>query len=1103
MFLAVSLVAVALFGLSPLAARAQVYFAGTTPVTLGSGFNRPSGVAVDAAGDVFVADTRNHAVKEILAVNGSIPANPTINILGSGFNTPFGVAVDAAGDVFVADALNNAVNEMVAVNGSIPASPTIRTLGSGFLSPNGVAVDAAGDVFVVDGIHNEVKEIVAVNGSIPATNPTINVLGSGFFAPVGVAVDAAGDVFVADTDNSAVKEMVAVNGMIPATNPTINVLGSGFSYPYGVAVDAAGDVFVADYGNSEVKEILAVNGSIPATNPTINVLGSGFFQPGGVAVDAQGDVFVADSYNNEVKELQMQSVNFGSANVCPSGQTTPAPCSQTLTLNYIVAANTTVGSVKIFTSGATGLDFQAEANDTSTTLCSAQTYASATACTVDVTFAPLAPGERNGVVQILDGTGNVLASTHIYGTGTGPAVAFSPSNTVTLGSGFNSPFGVAVDAAGDVFVADTANYAVKEMVAVNGSIPANPSINVLGGGFNRPWGVALDAAGDVFVGDLGNSEVKEIVAVSGSIPATNPTINVLGSGSFNGPTGVAVDAVGDVFVADTRNSAVKEIVAVNGSIPATNPTINVLGSGFNYPEGVAVDAAGDVFVADTFNSEVKEILAVNGSIPANPTITVLGSGFSEPEGVAVDAAGDVFVADTLNNQVKEILAVNGGIPATNPTISVLGSGFYEPFGVVVDAAGDVFVADGYNNAVKEIARSQPPSLSFASTNVGSTSSDSPKAVQFQNIGNAPLAASSLGVSANFERVAGSGTPEDCAASGFTLDPGAECNVSVSFTPQTTGALSGTTTLSDNALNAGAPNYAKQVVSLSGTGVVPSTTTTLASSANPSSFGEPVTFKATVTASSGPTPTGTVNFYHLTTLLGSGTLSAGVATFTTSKLSVGTTHIHAVYPGNSEDAGSTSAVVAQVVKASTTTTELTSTPNPSTVGQKVTFTATVKASSGPTPTGTVNFYHLTTLLGSGTLSGGVATFTTSTLSVGTTHVHAVYVGSADDAGSTSATIAQVVLYSTKTTLTSSPNPSTVGQKVTFTATVKASSGPTPTGTVNFYHLTTLLGPGTLSGGVATFTTSTLPQATSHIHAVYVGNSTDETSTSATIAQVVNP
>jgi sugar lactone lactonase YvrE len=1087
MFLAASLLAVALFGLSPLAARAQVNFTGTPPVTLGSGFSFPGGVAADAAGDVFVGDTWNNEVKEMVAVNGSIPANPTINTLGSGFNHPIGVAVDAAGDVFVADSGNNAVKEIVAVNGSIPTTnPTINVLGSGFSQPEGVAVDAAGDVFVADTSNGAVKEMVAVNGRIPP-NPAIKVL---LFTlstlPYDVAVDAAGDVFVADYGNNDVKEMVAVNGSIPA-NPTINILGSGFSYPTGVAVDAAGDVFVADYGNNAVKEMVAVNGSIPA-NPTINVLGSGFFNPTGVAVDAAGEVFVADQSHSAVKEIQAGSVNFVTANVCPAGQTTPAPCSQTLTLNFDVAAGTTIGSVKFFTLGAVNLDFQAEANDISTTLCSAQTYSSATICTVDVTFAPLAPGQRLGAVQVLDGNGNVLASTDIYGTGMGPAIAFSPSNIATLGSGFDQPTGAAVDAAGDVFVADTDHSLVKEIVAVNGSIPANPTINLLGSGFYDPIGVAMDAAGDVFVADFGNSAVKEILAAGGYT-----TVLTLGSG-FYYPHGVAVDAHGDVFVADFGNNAVKEILAAGGYT-----TVLTLGSGFFDPTGVAVDAAGDVFVADYGHSEVKEILAVNGSIPANPTINTLGSGFSHLTGVAVDAAGDVFVADYKNNAVKEILAVNGSIP-TNPTILILGSGFNEPEGVAVDGAGDVFVADEDNNAVKEITRSQPPSLSFATTNVGSTSSDSPQSVQFQNIGNAPLVATSLGMPENFDQVAGPGTPEDCAASGFTLDPGAECNVSIDFTPQVPGAFSFRAYLVDNALNG---NPAIQDVWMSGTGTgLASTTTALASSANPSSYGESVTFRATVTATSGPTPTGTVNFYHLTTLLGSGTLSGGVATFITS-LSVGTTHIHAVYVGNSDDAGSTSATIAQVVLYSTAT-ALTSTPNPSTVGEAVTFKATVTATSGATPTGTVNLYHLTTLLGSGTLSGGVATFTTSTLQAGaTSHIHAVYVGSSTDETSTSAVVGQTVLYSTTTTLTSTPNPSTPGQKVTFTATVKAASGSTPTGTVSFYHFATLLGSGTLSGGVATFTTSTLPVATSHIHAVYVGDSTDATSTSATIAQVVNP
>jgi hypothetical protein len=194
-----------------------------------------------------------------------------------------------------------------------------------------------------------------------------------------------------------------------------------------------------------------------------------------------------------------------------------------------------------------------------------------------------------------------------------------------------------------------------------------------------------------------------------------------------------------------------------------------------------------------------------------------------------------------------------------------------------------------------------------------------------------------------------------------------------------------------------------------------TTTVLASSTNPSVSGHSVTFTATVTAnnaSSDPSlPSGTVNFYSCPsatncsspTLLGSGTLSSGQAKYSTSTLQVGTTYVEAVYGGASTNfSGSTSNVITQVVTSSTvaTTTVLTSAPNPSVFGKSVVFSATVATSSGTgTPTGTVNFYTCTsatncippTSLGSGTLSSGKATYSTSTLPVGTTYVEAVYEG----------------------------------------------------------------------------------------------------------------
>ncbi len=287
----------------------------------------------------------------------------------------------------------------------------------------------------------------------------------------------------------------------------------------------------------------------------------------------------------------------------------------------------------------------------------------------------------------------------------------------------------------------------------------------------------------------------------------------------------------------------------------------------------------------------------------------------------------------------------------------------------------------------------------------------------------------------------------------------------------------------------------QVVNVSGT------TVTLASSQNPSTFGQSVTFTATVTDSG--TPTGTVTFKDGATTLGTGTLNgSGQATFATSSLSAGSHSITAEYGGDGTHGASTSAPLTQTVNRSGTTVTLASSQNPSTFGQSVTFTATVTDSG--TPTGTVTFKDGATTLGTGTLNGsGQATFATSSLSAGSHSITAEYGGDANHAASTSAPLTQTVNKSgTTTTLVSSQNPSAFGQAVTFTATV-TSSGGTPTGTVTFKDGASTLGTGTLSGaGVATFTTSTLALGNHPITAVYGGDGSFTGSTSAVLTQSVD-
>jgi len=297
----------------------------------------------------------------------------------------------------------------------------------------------------------------------------------------------------------------------------------------------------------------------------------------------------------------------------------------------------------------------------------------------------------------------------------------------------------------------------------------------------------------------------------------------------------------------------------------------------------------------------------------------------------------------------------------------------------------------------------------------------------------------------------------------------------------------------------------------------STTTTLTSSANPSVFGQSVTFTATIsaTAPGAGTPTGTVTFNDGSTTLGTGTLSTSrgvtTATVTTSTLAVGShSSIRAVYGGNGNFQNSTSSALTQTVNQAQTSTFVVVSPNPSAFGQSVTMTATVTAlapGTGTPNSGTVTFMDGTTALGTATLNtSGKATFSTSTLTAAAHSITAVYGGSTSYSGSTSSISTQVVNpASTTTTVTTSVNPSVFGQSVTFTAKVTATSPGTgiPGGSVTFKDGSTTLGTGTLSGGIATFTTtSALSAATHSITAIYAASTNYKTSTSAALSQVVN-
>jgi hypothetical protein len=285
-----------------------------------------------------------------------------------------------------------------------------------------------------------------------------------------------------------------------------------------------------------------------------------------------------------------------------------------------------------------------------------------------------------------------------------------------------------------------------------------------------------------------------------------------------------------------------------------------------------------------------------------------------------------------------------------------------------------------------------------------------------------------------------------------------------------------------------------------------TTTSLISSLKPSVVGQAVTFTATVSSSGGVPANGEIiTFKNGSAVLGTATLSGGMASLTTSSLPAGTFTITANYPGDSSFAASTSPGLRQVVNSTTksvTATTLVSSLNPSIYGQKVTWTATVTTSGSVPPTGNVNFKWNGNSIGSATLNAsGVATLTRSNLNADTYPLTAVYAGDASNLGSTSAVVNQVVTQATSSAaITSSPNPSTSGQAVTFTATI-TSSTVKPTGPVTFAVGKMVLGTAQLSGGKATFTTSTLAVGSTAVTATYHGNS-NVAKSSASVTQTVH-
>ncbi|MDO7875684.1 Ig-like domain repeat protein [Hymenobacter sp. ASUV-10] len=540
---------------------------------------------------------------------------------------------------------------------------------------------------------------------------------------------------------------------------------------------------------------------------------------------------------------------------------------------------------------------------------------------------------------------------------------------------------------------------------------------------------------------------------------------------------------------------------------AAGGTLVVTGRYFTGATGFAFLGNSPTNTAFTINSDTQLTISVPAAVPPGSRTLIVGNRHGNSNGLPVTVvaapATDLSVSPASVAENQPVGTTVGTFSSTTPTA---GSTFTYSFatGGADNGAFSIAGSTLTTNAVFDYEAQSSYSIRVRSTDQNGQFFEKDLIITIGDVDETPVLSSLTPASGPV------GASVSVAGSYLGGATGVSFN-GVNQTTITANTAAGLTVTvpagaSTGPLTVTTPNGLSN--SLTFTVTAASTSTALTSSANPSTLGQGVTLTATVTNTNGSVrPTGTVTFKDGSTTLGTGMLnSSGLATFSTSSLSVGSHSLTAVYAAAPGFVASTSAALTQVVNAASTTTTLSSSANPATPGQSVTLTATVAvvAPGSGTPTGTVTFKDGSTTLGTGTLNAArQATFTTSALSTGSHSLTAVYAGTAGYGPSTSAGLTQQVgNTATATTLSSSLNPSTDGQAVSFTATVAAGSG-TPTGTVTFKDGSTTLGTGTLNGsGVASFSTSSLSVGSHSLTAVYGGATGLASSTSAALTQVVN-
>src|SRR5438874_612499 len=631
-------------------------------------FNYPYATAVDSAGNVYVADTYNYTVRKIT------PAGVVTTLAGlAGYDRPY---TDATGS----DARFNYLN--------------------------GVAADSAGNVYVTD-FSNTIRKITPA-GVVTTLAGTPGVYGSAdgtgsaaqFWQPWGIALDSAGNLYVADQGNSTIRKITPA-GVVTTIAGAAGVFGSAdgsrsaarFNAPCGIAVDSAGNLYVADTGNQTIRKITSA-GVVTTLAGTAGIAGSTdgtggaarFYMPYALTV-AGTTLYVADTFNSTIRKVTSAGVvttfagaagGFGNVNGTGSAARFNNP--------YGVAAT------------STGTIYVADARN--------MVIRKITPARAVTTFAGSATTDGGGIGSS-DGTGRTAR--------------------------FNYPNGVAVTGT-TVYVADTFNSTIRKVTSTGVVTTFAGTAGVVGRAdgtsaqFHSPYGIAADKAGNVYVADTSNSTIRKITS-AGVVTTLAGTAGVFGSvdgtgsaAQFYYPFAVAVDDAGNVYVADTDNYTVRKItpagvVTTLAGLAGNYGTTDGTGSDARFGNlfGIAADSVGNVYVADNSYSTIRKITpaGVVTTLAGTPGISGSADGtgsaarFSSPRGIAIDNTKNLYVTDQNNQTIRKITPAGvvttlGGVAGSYGIADGTGRSarFFTPAGIAVASSGVLYVADSYNHEIR-------------------------------------------------------------------------------------------------------------------------------------------------------------------------------------------------------------------------------------------------------------------------------------------------------------------------------------------------------------------------------------------------------------------